>query len=96
MVYQISYKISIVTIWGILEDSLYSSPLKLTKSISKPLSLHVAVSKCLDFSGLTFITPWPLISSPYCFIYSYNKLTNCSPIILSKAISISCESNPSN
>lgn len=74
----------------------YSSPLKLVKSIEYPLTVQVAVSKCFDYSGLALITPTDLIFSPLDSEYFFKPTTNYSPIIVSKAISISSDSLPNS
>ena len=50
----------------------------------------VAVSRCLDCSGLLLMTPIPRASSPTDVRYSDTAAANCAPITLSsRAMSMS-------
>mmetsp|Transcript_2700 Transcript_2700/g.8672 ORF Transcript_2700/g.8672 Transcript_2700/m.8672 type:complete len:203 (-) Transcript_2700:319-927(-) len=81
---------------GILDSSAYDSERKFTKSNHTSRTFIVAVSRCFDCSGFDCITPTPLISSPLLVKYSFTFAANSAPKHLSKATSISFDSNPSN
>jgi hypothetical protein len=61
-----------MTISGILLSLEYDSVLRLTKSIQKPPSCIVAVSKCFDFSGFFDTTPTACDFRPFLSKYLYD------------------------
>mmetsp|Transcript_29942 Transcript_29942/g.75341 ORF Transcript_29942/g.75341 Transcript_29942/m.75341 type:complete len:442 (+) Transcript_29942:517-1842(+) len=76
--------------------SVYSSALRLTKSSSKPMTLAVAVSRCLDWSGLLLITPIEPIFSlrPVASKWLRRWSAKSLPIWSSIAMSMSEEGRP--
>lgn len=74
------------TICGIRLSSEYVSLLRLTKSISSPRIFVVAVSRCLDFSGLLSILCTLRGSKPYssmfALMYSESRVAKLYPLIL--------------
>lgn len=83
-----------ISIWGILEFSSQLSDLRLTKSMLCPWILAVAVYRCLLSSGLNLVTPKLEIVQFLVYACFFSRVTNSSPFILSRVISISWDSLP--
>mmetsp|Transcript_9103 Transcript_9103/g.38264 ORF Transcript_9103/g.38264 Transcript_9103/m.38264 type:complete len:343 (+) Transcript_9103:4119-5147(+) len=74
--------------------SLYDSDRRFTRSNHAPCTRIVAVSRCLLWSGLLWMTPTPRVSSPFSFKNSFTLFANSWPMHVSSAMSMSDECFP--
>ena len=79
---------------GMREPSLYDSDRRFTRSNHAPCTRIVAVSRCLLWSGLLWMTPTPRVSSPFSFKNSFTLFANSWPMHVSSAMSMSDECFP--